>query len=266
MKSTCWLILMFALGPIVPVQASFITIETAFTVSDTGDGPVISIGTRNRGDEPAFHVQVEITALGHQFIGPRTEKLDIDQTTDTVFRVGQLFDKPGHYPIIVRTHYQDANRYPFSALTAGFYDAGGPARSRVLVAADPIEIPANGKGRLDVVVRNSDTSAHDVSLMLFLPDELVTIDDGSTLRMAPNSSLTVPFVLENFSALANSGYSVVMLASYEADGKYLGSLGSTVVRITDPTLWAEYRWSIPWVAAAVLLLMVVLGVVHRRKR
>ncbi|MEE4144750.1 MAG: hypothetical protein V2I26_08125 [Halieaceae bacterium] len=266
MTSKCLLILVLTLGCVVSAQASFITIETEFTVTDMGDGPVISIGTRNRGDESAFHAQIEMIALGHQFTGSRTEKLDIDRKMDTDFRVGGIFDLPGRYPIIIKTHYQDANGYPFSALTSGFYDAGAPALSRVLVAAEPIEFPSNGKGRLEFILRNNGSTPHDVSLKLFLPDELVTIEDGATLTMAPNSSVTVPFALENFSALANSRYSVVMLANYEADGKYFGSVGSTVVHITDPTLLAEYGWSIPWVVALVALLAVILVLLHRRRR
>ncbi len=38
------------------------------------------------------------------------------------YSLADVFESPGRYPIVIRTYYKDANAYPFTALTVGFYD------------------------------------------------------------------------------------------------------------------------------------------------
>jgi hypothetical protein len=261
-----WLhLLVCTLGFAFPAQASFITIETVFRVTETGNGPMFSVSTKNRGDEPAYKLQLEVTALAQQFTGSRVQKLDVDQTIETEFRVGEIFERPGHYPIVIRTHYQDANGYPFSALAAGFYDAGGAELSKVLLRANPVTIPANGKGRLETVVRNNDAENREVSLRLYLPDELVALQDSVSLDILPNSAEIVVFEIENFSALANSGYSIILVAGYEAQGRHYGSTTSTRVHISEPATMVNYSRLIPWLFAGMTLLVVLLILAKRSK-
>lgn len=264
MKSTTVLFLMLLFSR--SALASFISIETEFMVTATDDGPVVSIGTRNKGDESAINVQVEISILGKQYAGPRYSKLEVNGKVDSDFRIGKVFDRPGHYPVVIKTHYQDANGYPFSALTAGFYDVGGPSLSKVLIRAEPLSIAENGRGRLVFELRNTDTSPHMVSYQLYLPDELVATEGIGKIELHPSELVEIEVDVENYSALVNSGYSVLFLASYEDGGRYLSSSGSTSVTITAPTLIGKYADLVPLLSVLLVASAGLLVWVVRRKR
>jgi hypothetical protein len=252
--------LLFACGS---ASASFITMATEFSVSETSGGLELVISTENRGDEPAYGVQFEVQAGEKQFASPVVSRLGVNEKTAATFPVGNAFGLPGHYPVIIKTHYKDANAYPFSALTVGFYDYEQPVVSKILVRAEDVTIPSNGKGNVNFVIRNNDSVPRDVGLVLHLPDELAVVSERQSLNIAPRSEENLRFTVENFSALENSGYAITLVAEYEDGERHYSSAGSMVAQITGPSVISG-RWI--WVIAGAISVLVILLVVSIRKQ
>lgn len=255
--------LLFACGA---AQASYITMATEFSITATPAGLELIVASENRGDEPSYGVQFEVQAGDKQFTSAEVPRLSVNEKTSNRFPVGDAFGLPGHYPIVIKTHYKDGNAYPFSALTVGFYDHQEPVVSKVLMRARNADIPSNGSGTLSVLVRNNDALPRELEVMLHLPDELAAATQRQSLQLAPGSEETLDYVIENFSALENSSYSVAVIAQYEDDERHYSASGSAVVRITAPSAMTS-RWI--WVfggAGAVVAILLIVVIRRQRKR
>ena len=247
--------------------ASYITMATNFSIEKDDRGLTLVVTSTNKGDEPAYDVQYEIHAGSQTFIGSSVSQLGVNKEIRQDFSIDDAFEQPGHYPVIIKTHYRDANAYPFSALTAGFYDYKAPALSGVLIRADNLKIPSNGKGVIEFTVRNSDSVAHELNLVLHLPDELAVLEEDQQRSIGPRATEILRYTLENFSALDNSSYAVVLIAEYEEEGKHYSTAGSIVVQITVPTAVSrEMLWILLAVAALVIALLVVVRARRSRSR
>ena len=137
--------------------ASYITMASDFSVTEGSDGPTLNVKTRNQGDESAYGVQFVVQIGNQNFTSTSEPQLGVNETTSSDFSVHDVFHLPGHYPVIIKTHYQDANAYPFTALAVGFYDFQYPVVSKVLIRAEDASIPSNGKGTMKFTVRNNDS-------------------------------------------------------------------------------------------------------------
>jgi hypothetical protein len=253
--------LLFACGAAL---ASYITMATEFSITATPAGLELVVASENKGDEPSYGVQFEVQVGDKQFTSAEVPRLSVNEKTTERFPVGDAFGLPGHYPIVIKTHYKDGNAYPFSALTVGFYDHQEPVVSKVLMRVQNADIPSNGSGTVSVLVRNNDTVPRDLEVVLHLPDELATATERQSLRLAPGSEETLRYVVENFSALENSSYSVSLIAQYEDEERHYSASGSAVVRITAPSaMTSSWIWVFGGVGAAVLVLLIV--VVLRRR-
>ena len=245
--------------------ASYITMVTNFSIEENDQGLTLVVKSTNRGDEPAYGIQYEIRAGSQKFLGSSVAQLGVNKEIRQDFTIDDAFESPGHYPVIIKTHYRDANTYPFSALTAGFYDYKAPALSGVLIRADNLKIPSNGKGVIKFTVRNSDSVAHELNLLLHLPNELAVLEEDQQRSIGPRATEILRYTLENFSALDNSSYAVVLIAEYEEDGKHYSTAGSILVQVTVPSTFSkEMRWILLAIAALVIGLLV--GVRVRRRR
>jgi hypothetical protein len=247
-------------------QASYISMKTEFEIAATPNGPELVIASENQGDEPSYGVQFEAQVGDKRFTSAEIPRLNVNEEISERFPVADAFGLPGHYPIIIKTYYRDGNAYPFSALTVGFYDHQEPVVSKVQMRAENVDIPANGSGNLNVVVRNSDSVPRDLEVVLHLPDELVAGIERQSLQLAPGSQQTLSFEVENFSALENSSYAYALIAQYEDEARHFSASGAAVVRITAPSTKAS-----PWIwvfggAGAIVLILLVVVIRRQGKR
>lgn len=248
------------------VMASYITMATDFRVARKEDGPVLTVTTQNLGDEPAYGIQFEIQIGQQKFVSSSVAQLGVNQSTYSDFPIDKAFNLPGHYPVLIKTHYRDANSYPFTALAVGFYDYQSPVVSKVLVRAEDVEIPANGRGKVSFTVRNNDSVARKLDITLHLPDELAALQDKDQRSIAPNSSELVRYTVENFSALENSTYAVALVSEYEDGKHHYSSAGSGIIRIGAAGFMAGYLLRAVLAAAGVLLMLLVAITLVRRKQ
>jgi hypothetical protein len=246
-----WCVAMVAVA-----HGSYISMDTSFSVG-VADGEVKArVTTRNRGDEPAHQVRLELLAMDQTFVGAAAVRLAVDQTHSDTFSLGKIFPLTGRYPVFVKTHYQDANGYQFSALLGGLNDYGQGLPSDVKIKGHEADIPVDGKTRMRFTLFNNGTSSHDIQISLHVPDEIVVTDETQTLTLRAKEEKDAAFALKNFSALENSSYAVFLAASYRDSGKYHGALGSSIVHIKAArSLFSVF--SPKWVVTAMVGLFLV---------
>ncbi len=208
-----------------------ITMVTDFSVDMKSGKPVLKISTENRGNVPAQDVQFEIMIDDTVFSGPVAGTLDVGEKTSTEQSLADVLKVPGRYPVVIRTHYRDDSGYRFSALSAGYFDYRSAVIPGIFISGRPADMPIDGKTRLEFVLRNDSDTGQMIDLTLFIPNELSASHEHSSVELGPGQVMTVAYGLDNYSALANSSYQVVLVGRYDSAGSRLGVSGATVVRV-----------------------------------
>jgi len=210
---------------------SYITMATGFSVVVESESLTLVVTAENRGDVSAHDVQFEITVDDRIYISPLVKTLGVDEKTAVEYSLADAFGIPGRYPIIIRTYYKDANAYPFSALTVGFYDYKSGIMPVVSISGETSEIAVDGKGQLIFVLHNDGSIARKIELALYIPDELSVSQEHSVIEIGPQQESRIVYEIENYSALANSQYQVSLVGQYEDAGNRVAVTGSAVVRV-----------------------------------
>jgi hypothetical protein len=263
MRSSIYALAAVALLAASSVAASYITMATDFSVTEGVDGLTLNVTTKNQGDEPAYGIQFEVQIGNLKLTSATVPQLGVNETTSSDLSIQEAFDLPGHYPVLIKTHYQDANTYPFTALSVGFYDFQRPAVSKILIRAEDASIPVNGKGTMQYTVRNNDAVERDLHLALHLPDELAALKDSDSLTIGPRKSKSLQYTVENFSALEDSGYAVALVAEYDDGNTHYSTAGTGTIRITAPDTMDGY---LPWVAAVAAAIVLAFLIIIRLRR
>jgi len=227
---------------------SYITMATGFSVTVSSQGLTLVVEAENRGDVPAHAVQFEVLMADTLFLGTAVEKLEVNEKTSAKYSLADTSGIPGRYPIVIRTYYKDASGYPFTALTVGFYDYKSNAVPVVSIHGYATEIPVDGKGRLKFLLRNDGQTRQKIDLALFFPGELSVSHEKSAIEVGPHQEMTVVYDVENYSALANSNYQVVLVGRYHDAGSHFGVAGSAAVQVAgdiglaDRPIWIWVIW------------------------
>ena len=231
---------------------TYITMATGYSVTEKAEGLVLVVTAENRGDEPAYALQSEIIMDDIARVSPLVQILQVNEKTSQEYSLADAFGTPGRYLVVIRTYYEDANGYRFTALTVGFYDYKSTVVPAISISGHATEIPVDGKGQLKFVLRNDGLTGQKIDLTLFLPNELSAPEEQSTIEIGPHQDETVIYDVENYSALANSNYPVSLVGRYEDAGNRLGVAGSAIVRIAgNDELAARPVWI--WVVLGGLL-------------
>ncbi len=223
------IVILLLLAPIA--TASFISMTTTVDTTMREDVALISVETKNFGDESAYNVQITI----------EVEDLKNSSETENVIGVRQAFetnlslslsslDKPGTYPLIVRVDYTDANGYPFSAITPSTVAFRQSTSSDVFATLGESTMTEDGETLVRVKVRNLDTNPKTVQIHLVTPKELST-EGGKTVELKGQSESEVSFRVKSFGALAGSTYAILAVVEYENDLHY-SSIARGTVKIT----------------------------------
>ncbi|MGB5607359.1 MAG: hypothetical protein WBN51_12645, partial [Gammaproteobacteria bacterium] len=121
MRSSIYALAALALLASTSVVASYISMATDFSVAEGPNGLVLVVSTTNQGDEPAYGIQFEGQIGNQTLTSSSVPQLGVNETTSSDLSIHDAFHLPGHYPVLIKTHYQDANTYPFTALAVGFH-------------------------------------------------------------------------------------------------------------------------------------------------
>jgi hypothetical protein len=241
---------------VVVAHGSYISMETSLSMTASLGKVEAEVTTRNKGDEPAHQVRLEIQAMGQTFASNSTVRLGVGQAHVDTFSLGNLFPLEGRYPVFVKTHYQDANSYQFSALHGGLHDYGQGVPTDIKIKGQEADMRVDGETRVQFTLFNNGMSPHDIELSLHVPDEVLVTVETNTLTLQANEEKEVAFGLKNFSALENSNYAVFLAVGYSDDGKYYGGLNSTIVHIKEvQSVFSAF--SPKWVIVAMTALFLV---------
>jgi hypothetical protein len=242
LKSLLYLAAIVVLFHCTNVFGAYITMVTGFSVVVKPDSLLLEVSAENRGDVPAHEVQFEILVGDKLYVSPQVHTLGVAEKTSVGYSLADVFESPGRYPIVIRTYYKDANAYPFTALTVGFYDYQSAVMPAVSISGDATEMAVDGKGQLKFVLHNDGPMSQKIDLALFIPNELSVSDEHSVIEIGPQQETTLVYDIVNYSALANSRYQVSLVGQYQDAGSHFGVAGSTIVRIAGDEAAVRPIW------------------------
>ena len=207
--------------------ASFLTIQSAITVADNKT----IVKTTNLGDETAFNVQLSLEINDKKIVSDVKKQLGIRESFEWEAPLAAKPGIPGKYPLILATNYQDANSYPFSAISVSAFDYTQGTISDIAAKISNIEL--SGKEKLELAVKNLAETEKQLRIRLIVPKELSADKDSTSLNLPGKSEKALNFEIKKFSALAGSTYAVFAVVEYDEGNKHYTSITSGVVKVVE---------------------------------
>lgn len=220
-------------------RAGFIVIETTTEVTATGNDAKILVTVTNKGDEPAYNTRISIVFASKRYSGALKKRLGIRERYTEEFALAAAMERPGRYSFPIMVDYADANFYPFSALSIGYFDHG-----RSLPGGITGEIPGivvSGGGEAKVVIRNSGPVQRMVSCELVSPGDIGVEQPRREIAVGPGMSATVPFKLRNLSGRSGSKYAVFAVLDYDDNEYHYSNAVQGAVRVESSYFTKRYR-------------------------
>jgi len=246
-------------------SASFIQIGVTVSSPDivTENEIILNFSVSNTGDEAAHDVQVSL-ALPDGFTSEPVYMgvLEPNRPFSGGFRI-VISDsvKPGTYPVVLTTHYTDANAYPFSTVSPTFIRYRRPTPIKLRGEVSEVKLYGEAEKDLTLKISNLDERPHKVGVRLHLPDELKATYYSTEVNVDARGVGTVTIPIRSFGALGGSSYLVFATMEYEQDGLHYASTASGMASIL-----AEQEKTLPnWLPFAGLVLLVV-AVVYTQLR
>lgn len=231
-------------------SAGTLTIEIQTTVKTEGDRLKGTIKVWNKGNVAAHNVQVDIVVLGERM--KTSSKKFLDPNEFKTFHFEKILPgiKKGRYPLTVIVDLQDANHYPFSAISCTTFSFQEDVNADLICLVDELTMKRNGELRCKI--QNLGFGNRNISSTLILPKELSSPVPHIDFHIEPSSEKTVVFDIENFSALSGVSYPVFCFLEYDLKDTHYCAISRAVVKIGKRENWfRRTRWF--WAAAAVLL-------------
>ncbi|MFH8080294.1 MAG: hypothetical protein QXO84_00205 [Candidatus Aenigmatarchaeota archaeon] len=220
LKSRTKMLLALLLIPLV--EASYISITTDIQAPVIYEN-VTSLQTTltNSGDEVANDVIVTIMSKHFYsddiYFGSLAPNKPIKKSANLYLRTGL---KEGRYICMALTKYKDLNGHPFSAVSPIEVIYKTSTISKISLIAKNIKMEENGKGKIEIKVKNNDINQYKINLTLYLPEEINTNKNQIELLMLPGSEKNIIFEVSNFNALKGSNYVYFAAIDYEDTRHY----------------------------------------------
>jgi hypothetical protein len=208
----------------VSAHASFLTIKT--DVQQSGNVTLVTI--TNAGDEPAYDVQTVLDAFGIETESSLQEILGVNSSFQVLLQMHSADVIPGTYPMIVTTHYSDANKYPFSAVSAVLIGKGDKTRANLALVLPSIEL--SGEKKLKFEIKNMDDHPKQVNARIIASKEL-SVTGPESIDVPGKSAGSVSFKIKDIAARPGSNYAVFAIAEFEHNGKHYAAIMPTHVKI-----------------------------------
>lgn len=244
-------------------QGSFISMETKTSSSFQEDALVVNVRVTNKGDEPAYNIQVSIDANDIAASTPVKDVLQINEThtVEATFEID--IQVVGRYPLLVTVDYTDLNQYPFSALSSSYFVYKEDVSPKIHGKIDSVRISKSG--RLILTLKNLLDTGKKIKTKLFLPRELTVSEAINEVELELKSEKKIRFDIENFSALAGSSYQVFAVMQYDDNNKHCTVTIPGIIKITEKADFLRtYKWVFIGVGAALLVVFVGLQFGVRR--
>lgn len=206
------------------VDASYITLQTTISSSNN----LVSISTTNKGDEPAYNIQLTLISPALEQSSGLKQSLGINEELKEEFDIDSSALLPGSYPLILITGYTDANNYPFSAISVASLVNKQATNAGLVLAMQPIKLSSSSKLKLEI--KNLDNLDKQITARIIVPKEL-TIEEPKTMLLKARDSSKLSFSIKDFSARPDSSYAVFAIIEYESNNKHYSSISPSTVAI-----------------------------------
>ena len=224
-KLLLFLLIILLVMPIV--AASYITIQSS--INSTENEAIIKV--TNLGAEAAYNVQLSLEATGRKTGRSIKKQLGGQESFEWNMPLGLKYKNPGKYPIILTANYQDANSYPFSAISVSTVDYKQATISDI--AAKINSLGLSDEGLLELKIKNTAETAKEIGIRLIVPRELTANRDRLSAKVQAKSEMPLEFEIEKFSALTGSSYAVFAVVEYDEGSRHYTSMASGAVKITE---------------------------------
>lgn len=237
-------------------QGSFISMETKTSATFEENKLAVKVNVTNKGDEPAYNVQVGVDANDKIASTPMKDVLQINETHTVETTFDMDIQAVGRYPLIITVDYTDLNQYPFSAISSSYFVYKEDVSPKVHGRIDNVGI--SGSGKLVLILKNLLDARKKVRVKLIVPRELSVPEPIKDIELDSKSEKEMRFDIKNFSALAGSSYQVFAVTGYEDNNKHYTVTIPGVVKIMERRDFLRtYKWVFIGIGAA--LLAVFLG-------
>ncbi|MFH1055401.1 MAG: NEW3 domain-containing protein [Candidatus Altiarchaeota archaeon] len=252
-------------------SASYITMGVTVTPPEVVAEDVfqLKVTVLNSGDEEAHDVQLSLSlpegfSSEPVYVGVLPPGRPYEHTFDVSI---EDFVKYGTYPAMVKTHYADANAYPFSTISPTFIRYKQPTPFQIRGNVGEVSLVAGSEKDKELVleVSNLDDKPHKILVKFHLPDELKAGFYSTELELNERDAGKVTVPLRSFGALAGSTYVVFASMEYEDGGLHYSATSGGIVRIVAQEA-EEKGDGTSWIPAAVIAALVAALVYYQVKR
>ena len=213
---------------LIPIAAaSYISIQSSITTTENET----TITVTNLGDEPAYDVQLSLDINNQKAISSIKKQLNIKEIFEWREPLTITLKNLGRYPLILITNYQDANSYPFSAISVSAFDYKQATISDIVAKIENIEL--SEKGKLMLTIKNLADTPKNLNIKLIIPKELTIDKDKLALNLESKSEQTISFEIKKFSALTGSSYAVFAVIEYDENELHYTTVTNGVVKIIE---------------------------------
>jgi len=227
----------------------------------------VNVTVVNVGDEDAHDVQLSLSLPDGFTSAPQPVGILRPNTPYfTTFDVSAGSSiGPGVYPFVLKTHYADANAYPFSTVSSNFILYKESTPDKMQVAVRDVNISASDEADRDLIVDivNLDDKPHDVNVKLYVPDEIKSDSYTTSVEVAAQKSDSVTFHVRSSGALAGSSYATFASSEYDEGGLHYSAIGSGLIRVVSQVESGEDIAS--WTPMAVFALLVTFFIIYQIK-
>ena len=225
MKKLLLLLLMIIIIP--SIAASYISIQSQITTTE--NRTIVKV--TNLGDEAAYNVQLSLDINNKKTISNVKERLGIQKSFEWKVPLAAKPKNPGKYPLILTTNYQDANFYPFSAISVSAFDYKQSTISDIAAKINNIEL--SDEGTLELTIKNLADTAKNIDIRLIVPKELTADKEKLRAKLPAKTQSTIHFEIKKFSALVGSSYVVFAIIEYDENNRHYTTMASGVVKIAE---------------------------------
>lgn len=240
-------------------EAGTISITTnAFALADN-ERLYVLIQVKNDGSEAAHRVRTNAEVLGEQFGSEVRTRIDPGKSREFKFTKSIDTSLAGTFPITVLVHFQDANGYPFSALTCTTFSVGKSRNAELASASDPVSIKDNGIVRFRI--QNKSSHERHIKATLVLPREFSSEKPETQFSLQAGGNKTLAFSIQNLGAVDGASYPVFLIQQYDFDGVKHTAVSNEVVNITKHGNWfrrTRWHWAGGFVLAGAFFILSIM--------
>jgi hypothetical protein len=244
-------------------QGSFISMETKTSTTLQENTLVVKVTVTNKGDEPAYSVQVVVEAHDKSASTPVKDVLKINESYEVETTFDMDIQMVGRYPLIVTVDYADLNQYPFSAISSSYFVYKEDVGPKIHGKIEGVGISKSG--RLVLVMKNLLDTEKKIKVKLVVPRELSVTEPILEVELGSKSEREIRFDIKNFSALVGSSYQVFAVMRYDDDDKHCTVTIPGMIKIMERADFLKtYKWVFIGVGIALLVVFLVLQFGVRR--